>query len=158
MNTGLNLKSRFQSDSAVLRSSALQTSRTTSGRHLPAWEARKTVLQSRLEELLVFEINRDGHREYRSMVRGCTAMCAHVLCKTCGIRPDAWFGYCWTCPIALQHNCLSQFALTLDDLVSHFHLIVCLSFCFPCRRYASFTTTSSRPSPPNRSISNQEWS
>ena len=68
MATGMNLRSRFQSDSALLRK-ALPNQRTDSGRRRPAWEARKTVLQSRLEELLVFEINRDGHREYRSMVR-----------------------------------------------------------------------------------------
>jgi hypothetical protein len=136
MNTGLNLKSRFQSDSAVLRRSALQNSRTTNGRHRPAWEARKTVLQGRLEELLVFEINRDGHRQYRSMVRCSTC---HV-CVSC--EKDTWRGYCWTCSISMHHK----------DLVSHFHMTICHFFLFPCRRYETFTTTSSRPSPPNLSI------
>jgi hypothetical protein len=43
--------------------------RTRRARRRPAWEARKTVLQNRLEELLVFEITLTGHREYRTLVR-----------------------------------------------------------------------------------------
>lgn len=45
-----------------------QERRARHARSRPAWEARKTILQNRLEELLVFEINLAGQREYRSMV------------------------------------------------------------------------------------------
>ena len=38
-------------------------------RQRPVWESRRTLLQSRLEDLLVFELSLDGHREYRTMVR-----------------------------------------------------------------------------------------
>jgi hypothetical protein len=45
-----------------------QERRARRARRRPAWEARMTILQNRLEELLVFEINLAGQREYRSMV------------------------------------------------------------------------------------------
>lgn len=44
---------------------------TLSTRRRPAaanWKVRKTVLHHRLKELLVFEIHRNGDREYRNMV------------------------------------------------------------------------------------------
>ena len=63
------LRSRFVAQQAKATDAIAQERQARRARRRPAWEARKTILQSRLEELLVFEITLAGHREYRTMVR-----------------------------------------------------------------------------------------
>jgi hypothetical protein len=93
-------------------------------RRRPAWEARKTILQNRLEELLVFEINLAGQREYRNMVgkvwTGRTRFRSYMVTFYSlfqGVtRPMACILESSLSPPSLHSVCLTMFSSSILDL------------------------------------------